>query len=229
MAIKMISVKCPDCGASLDVEEGRRQCFCSYCGAKVMINNENEYIYRTIDEAGIKKAEVEKEIRLKELELQAAQQKDNNVLNKPLTIIWMIFSIIILVICIWNWTFGGDDGSITGFEMLFWMGGPVIGGGAYLIFKVIPEKSDDKVILSNGGIRIPNLGNLPEQNYATVERALLSAGFTNVSCINMHDVSLGLLQKPDRVESISVNGKNVSSYGKAYMPESKIVITYHGR
>ena len=55
MAIKMISVKCPDCGASLDVEEGRRQCFCSYCGAKVMINNENEYIYRTIDEADIKR------------------------------------------------------------------------------------------------------------------------------------------------------------------------------
>ena len=47
MAIKMVSVRCPDCGAALDVEEGRTQLFCSYCGAKVIIHNDNEYIYST--------------------------------------------------------------------------------------------------------------------------------------------------------------------------------------
>jgi len=34
MSVELISVKCPECGASLDIEEGRRQMFCSYCGAK---------------------------------------------------------------------------------------------------------------------------------------------------------------------------------------------------
>lgn len=56
MAIKFISVKCPECGASLPIEEGRKQVFCSYCGTKVMVTNENEYIYRHIDEADVKKS-----------------------------------------------------------------------------------------------------------------------------------------------------------------------------
>ena len=79
MAIKFVSVKCPECGATLDVEEGRKQLFCSYCGTKVMIDNDNEYIYRHIDEAGIKQAEADKLIRLKELELE---EKENEKSRK---------------------------------------------------------------------------------------------------------------------------------------------------
>lgn len=76
MAIKFNSVKCPDCGATLPIEEGRNQMFCSYCGSSIIVTNENEYIYRNIDEAKlkqaeaeIKKAEAEKEIKLKKLEI----------------------------------------------------------------------------------------------------------------------------------------------------------------
>ena len=54
MAVKFTSVKCPDCGAVLPIEEGRNQVFCSYCGSKIIITNENEHIYRHIDEAEIK-------------------------------------------------------------------------------------------------------------------------------------------------------------------------------
>lgn len=46
MAVKFISVKCPDCGAVLPIEEGRNQVFCSYCGSQIVMTNENEYIYR---------------------------------------------------------------------------------------------------------------------------------------------------------------------------------------
>ena len=85
-------------------------------------------------------------------------------------------------------------------------------------------------MVRNGGIRFPrNLGELSEQNYVTIQQKLLSAGFRNVTCINMHDVTLGLLQKPGMVESITVNGENVVSGGKIYMPDVPIVITYHGR
>lgn len=34
MAIKLVSVKCPDCGQTLSIEENRTQAFCTYCGAK---------------------------------------------------------------------------------------------------------------------------------------------------------------------------------------------------
>ena len=69
MAIRFVSIKCPECGASLDVEEGRQQIFCSYCGTKVMVQNDNEYIYRHIDEASIKQAEADKIVQLRKLEI----------------------------------------------------------------------------------------------------------------------------------------------------------------
>lgn len=78
MAINFVSVKCPECGAQLNVEEGRPMTFCQYCGTKVLINNENEFIYRTIDEAAIKQAEVEKmklEIEEKKRAEAIAQKK----------------------------------------------------------------------------------------------------------------------------------------------------------
>ena len=69
MAYKLISVKCPDCGQTLSIEENRTQAFCSYCGAKILISNENEYVFRQVDEAGIKKAETDRIIRLREIEI----------------------------------------------------------------------------------------------------------------------------------------------------------------
>ena len=59
LGYKLISVKCPDCGQTLSIEENRTQAFCTYCGAKVLISNENEYVFRQVDEANIKKAETE--------------------------------------------------------------------------------------------------------------------------------------------------------------------------
>lgn len=69
LGYKLISVKCPDCGQTLSIEENRTQAFCTYCGAKVLISNENEYIFRQIDEADVKKAETERIIRMRELEI----------------------------------------------------------------------------------------------------------------------------------------------------------------
>ena len=68
MAIKFTSVKCPECGAALPIEEGRKQMFCSYCGSKIIMTNENEYIHRFVDEAEVKRAETERIIQLKKME-----------------------------------------------------------------------------------------------------------------------------------------------------------------
>ena len=47
--------------------------------------------------------------------------------------------------------------------------------------------------------------------------------------LNMHDLTLGLLQKPSMVDSITVNGESITSGGKVYRPNVPIVITYHGK
>lgn len=95
--IKMVSATCPSCSASLQFEEGRREGFCNYCGAKVIIDNENEHIYRHIDEAELRRAEAEYRraeaealLNLKKLEIE---QKDKERKLK----IYIAYAIVMVV------------------------------------------------------------------------------------------------------------------------------------
>ncbi|MDO4479031.1 MAG: hypothetical protein Q4B73_08370 [Lachnospiraceae bacterium] len=94
MAIKLVSMKCPECRALLDVEENRKQIFCSYCGTKIMIQNDNEHIVRHIDEAGIKRSELNAMVRLKELELE---EKENERRRKGRYTAYIIACILLVV------------------------------------------------------------------------------------------------------------------------------------
>ena len=103
--LNLISVKCPDCGASLSIEEGRKQAFCTYCGAKVLIQNSNEHIYRTIDEAEIAKQEKERELALKEKEIrlreiEAESEHDKRGTKMILAIFGGLFLLVILLFLI---------------------------------------------------------------------------------------------------------------------------------
>lgn len=63
--MKLIRLKCTNCGADLELDADRKQAFCTYCGTKQYIDDESIHITnRFIDEARLKEAEV----RLKELE-----------------------------------------------------------------------------------------------------------------------------------------------------------------
>ena len=119
MSVNFTSVKCPECGASLPIEEGRTQVFCSYCGTKVIVTNDNEYIYRHIDEAGVKQAETDRMIRLRQLELEEAQAQQNAKLRSTLMKIWIPVSGIIILIGLGLMFFGGDMGPIFSFLSIF--------------------------------------------------------------------------------------------------------------
>ena len=140
MSIKYIAVKCPECGAMLDVEEGRTQLFCSFCGTKLIVSNSNEHIYRKIDEARIKEAEAEQVIRMRELQLEEAKQKQYDSLRRLLTYLWVGSIFAVIALCIYVWATDESLGGLSAFNCFFYVGGPVVGGGAYLLFKVLPEK-----------------------------------------------------------------------------------------
>ena len=101
MAISLKSVKCPDCGAGLSVEEGQKEIFCSYCGAKVMVVNENEHVYRHIDEAELKQAETDRMVRLKELEIAEQDRRTaekTKSLKMKASIALIVLGVIMMVL-----------------------------------------------------------------------------------------------------------------------------------
>ena len=55
--IKMVSCKCPECKAELEISGDREYAYCQYCGTKILLHNDNVKVFRKIDEAEIKKTE----------------------------------------------------------------------------------------------------------------------------------------------------------------------------
>ena len=111
MAIQFISVKCPECGAELSVENGREFAYCSYCGTKVIISNDNEHIYRTIDEASVKQAETDRIVKLKKLEIEAKSKRGRIALIIGWVVIFFIVAIVSFV----------TEGSFMGMFSWIWI------------------------------------------------------------------------------------------------------------
>ena len=74
MAMQFQSVKCPECGANLQFDGQSVPSFCSYCGARIIATDDRETVHRYIDEAELKRAETERAVRMKELELMEREQ-----------------------------------------------------------------------------------------------------------------------------------------------------------
>ena len=101
----------------LSIEENRDMAFCTYCGAKVIIHNDNEHIIRKIDEAGIKKAEVEQNIRMKELELEEKRMlhaERSKAKKTRLSILLVVIGVLMMVV-------GGFFGTVAGPNSAFWI------------------------------------------------------------------------------------------------------------
>ena len=57
--MKITSLKCPECNGILNVDKNLQQCYCTYCGAKIVLQDEYHHTKTYIDQARIKEAEVE--------------------------------------------------------------------------------------------------------------------------------------------------------------------------
>lgn len=79
--ITFVKLVCPSCGANLEVDPKLSQCFCQYCGTKILLHNENEHTLnlnvsqttRFVDEAGL--AHQENEQRRIEFEKRKYEDK----------------------------------------------------------------------------------------------------------------------------------------------------------
>ena len=222
--MRVISVKCPECGAMLQIEEDRKQAFCTYCGAKVLLENENEYVYRHIDEAEVKQAETDQMIRMRQMAMAEKQQtEDRKILSLKIKIS-LVLAIVGSVLIVAGFLAGNASGDPdSGLYTLSFVGMFALIGIAYIW--LFSKKDEDKERY-DGKIRVPSgVGDFEKKNYVAVEAAFRGAGFTNVSCIPLNDLSMGLLKKPGMVASITINGKE-TTVGR-YFPDASVVISYH--
>ncbi len=229
MAIKMIPVKCPQCDADLEAEEGRRTFFCQYCGAKVIIQNDNEHIYHTIDDAALERAETDHMVKKYQIEMarkRSANKEKKLKMKIKFTVILAVLGVLMLMIGF----IGGSkapENSDSGFYILAWLGLMALIG----IFSIwVPhEEKDTDIDLDISGIaKVPDsIVGFDTKNYAAIESVLESAGFRNIKCVPLKDLTMGLFIKPGMVESIVINGKKITSGGDRFSKEANIVISYH--
>lgn len=223
MGVNIISVRCPDCGAMMPIEEGRNQMYCSYCGSSIIITNDNEHIYRNVDEAKvklaeaeIKKAEAEKEIKLKKLEIIEKERESDKHVKK----IKIIISIILGIVGIFQFFLGSEISLLAGMVsltiiMYIW------------IFSAIKDNNKDDLDLGDKA-KVPSVVNkLEDINYKEMESAFRSAGFVNIKCVPLNNLTFGLLKKPSKVESVRINGENITCGGKKIDKNAEVVISYH--
>lgn len=228
MSVRFTSVKCPECGASLPIEEGRTQVFCSYCGTKVLVTNENEHIYRHIDEASVKRAETDQVVRLKELEFQErvlAQERIDESKRIKRTIIifvaWIAATAIFLLLGPYNeicYYIGGGLGVVGLWGALFW----IVGRDSR------KEKAAELKNRAAGLLKLDiDTDEIKKKSFNLLESELRSMGFTNIQCMNLHDLSM-LKIKEGKVAYVSVKGKTIESSSEWFSPNEPIIIAYHG-
>ena len=233
MAIHIVSLKCPECGATLDAQEGRREIFCSYCGAKILINNENEHIYRYIDEAAVKRAETERIMRMKQMELEERQRAqderrraEEKALAEQAKAKEKTKNRVLIII-----------GALLMFFGLLLL--PSVGPLLFLIGFFLwcmgysSKKRDNNIRDSQGEvkpkkIKVPSsINDYEKKSYSSIEAVLKGKGFDNITCVPLNDLKVGFLQKPGTVESITINGYSIKSGGKKFPKNAAVVISYH--
>lgn len=221
MAISLVSIKCPQCGADLSVESTREFSFCQYCGTKVMLNNENEYIYRTIDEAGIKQAETDRIVKLRQLDME----EKSNFSRKTLIVAWLAATAILILIGIIGFTIDNEG---MGMCMLFAM---CVGmwGGIGLFMGDNKKKKAHIAVGANEVAITEAMTECTERNYNSVVMLFKGAGFLNVTTVPLNDLNMFNQKKNGQVEEVTINGNNEFEEGDIFLKNSNVLITYHSK
>lgn len=232
MAVKLIPVKCPGCGATLNIEENREQAFCTYCGAKVLIRNENEDIYRHIDDAQVKQVETERLTLLEQMEMaEKAQEQKRIAAAIKDSIILAIPGSLIILLSLFAAESSTDE--LRSFFVIFGLLG-------FFPFIRIPfvwmglndDKNDIKNIEERAWedcdyyIRVPIFVDYEKMNYKDMEAIFTRRGFTNTMCTPLHDLQMEG-EKLDMVETVYINGNKIGTGGQMYHKDAVISIYYH--
>lgn len=215
----MISLTCPQCNATVSVEEDREMLFCSYCGHKILLNDENKHTFHYVDEADIKRAETEQLIQLKEMELEEKNQKSKKIAAIVCFVVAAVLGVYGLL---------GIDSMNLSSSFSFMIA--LIAGSMGFVF--LTEKDSKKRVrrtLDDSEVQISSsMRYYQDKHYQIIEGMYKSAGFTNISVIPLHDLGLLEFKKVGLVEKITISDDEFSN-GDIFKKTDPVVISYHSR
>ena len=119
--MQYLDLKCNNCNASLKISSDRKECFCEYCGNKIIIDDGSYTVtHKVVNES------IEKELELAKL---LAQEKDNDLkLKMRKNIIGVVAWLIAIISIFINFYFVKND-----FNMSFNLFLMIIGYGIGVI------------------------------------------------------------------------------------------------
>lgn len=228
---KTTGIKCPHCDAPIEYDGSERYVTCEYCGSKVEVTGENEFVFHTVDEAEVQKTKTERAVRLKELDAQMAQDASDTEHQKVYRIVW--FSVV--GVCLIVGLFGNTDAlalaffaAIAGYfgkGFVKWLRSP----NTKAEEAKQKAKAEEQAKIDAGYIRIPpdlSLKVFPTVNVVAALQMLQAAGFTDISVVNLRDLTKSDKYKKGIIDKVVIDGANAFS-SELYSPDAKVLVQYH--
>ena len=221
-----IELSCPRCGGDLNGDAANRVLPCGYCGAKILLVDENTYTIRYVDEAKVKQAEAEHSVKMKQLEM-AEKRHEMDRRNLKLRLIAAVaIAVAGFAMLVGGYALGGASGDPDSPFYIFGIVGLLLIMGSGMIWFYTMDK--DSSLDFGSRVRIPDsLAEYRNKNFQAVETILQNAGFVDIQCIPLKDLSVGVIRRPGLVESITIDGNIVRSAGERYSALAPVVIAYH--
>lgn len=254
--VKIISIKCPACGADLSVGDDRETYDCEYCGTRVKVHDndvewlraEQEMRFREM-EMNRKAEQADKEFRFREKErqqrfqderenrAQEMERKKKEADDKQFFKTWgylmlMSFAMMSLALCMVPPYFIG---------VICLLITVAVGIAIFVIPMLIknnkqPKASgmeysgNDNTVQYNclNGVEITSeMVSCIGKPYGSVGYLFAGAGFTNITAVPLKDLVPENNAFNGQVVSVLINGKQEYHVGNKYPRETSVVITYH--
>ena len=98
--MNMIQLKCPNCGADLEVEDSLDSFFCKYCGTKILLDGQSSTAYtaKTVKHIADRLLDQREARRLQEIEDKKKHDKEvNTIMIVGIILIFLIAFLLIFV------------------------------------------------------------------------------------------------------------------------------------
>jgi DNA-directed RNA polymerase subunit RPC12/RpoP len=220
MAIKLVTAMCPNCGAKLEVSADRKECFCTYCGTKVLVDDGSYTVtHRTIDDAKVIKAKAEADATRRRFGITSLAIRVGIFVVVAIIAVELVMGLI-----------GASRGDKNAWLPLILtiMYGLIAGGFGAMLFMAKKRKTAtedlgaDQAILPISTLHVSNL------RVEDLVAQLKQAGFTNVGTVARGDVNRFNSKKEGYACEMKVNGESASA-GDVFRKDAHVVITYHSR